>query len=1019
MYKIIIALLAALLLIGCQQTKSPKQANIQKTNSATLKQQAKVSQAFKDAPTLDMKNSKWFDRTEKLPLTIITTAYIDNEVIKTKEYKIYRQLIKKIEKDITILDKLSGKNISSKYSSIKFIDYDKSKYTKAKFHAAYTNRYKDKSTLSDVLRPDIEKSSQELLIRLNYEELKKGNLTIEGYKTVKETNKPRNSYYYSLVKENYSKLSDKQQKQAIANSILATLQLSIPEYVSIDRKELIKKDELLRFITPQEDGTYKGEVWKYHTDNLTTSIENKIYGIIKNSSSKDNSKVLTFPDNYDHVNSLDISDDRKYALTGGVKTVKYWNLETGKIIKKLDGHKGFVWSVDISKDGRYAISGGMNSVIYWDLKTGSTVKVLKYDPDPTAPGSVNSVNISDDGKYVLLAGNRTIEYWDLKKGKLLRVLKGHPAHVSSVAISKNGKYAISGSEDRTLKYWNLQTGELIKTLKGHEKYITSVDISKDGNYVVSGSADKTIRYWNLENGKTIKILKGHKGNVNTVSLSNDSKYILSGSADKTTRYWDIKLGKSIDILKGQKGNITSVKISQDGNYAISGDFDGTMQYSKLIDGKSREKVYKLYKQIQTINDLNKNREDETLQKILTTAFRKTDLNILHNTSYIDIKNKLNLSDISSISKVLNYQYDDPILNKIFVNSYNKYTNLALQTFGNTILTKKRVDYNLNELYFSSNFDLKNKQYTKVKEMKNLNLNFEKSKVLEGHSKMINSVDISPDGKYALSGSGEKTIRYWDLATGKTINTLVGHEHRVDTVVFSPDGKHALSGSLDGTFKYWDLKTGKVINTIPISSFSMTMSPDGKHALSGSHLTHDYFDLTTGKVITTLKGHTNFVNSVAISKDGKYALTGSNDKTISYWDLETGEIIKVLKGHTGYVKSVAISEDGNYAISGSADKTMRYWDLRTGKTIKVLIGDGSEVWAVDFTNNGNNAVSGSIHNNLTYWNLKTGEIIKVLKGHSSFVTTLVISKDSQYVLSGSYDKTLRYWNLSMFDMNANY
>ena len=209
MKKTILPLLTAiLLLVGCQQTTNNLQTPL-KESVALQSQQQKVSQAFSNANDLQEQHSKWFSRNEKLPLTIIATAYLDPDATDTMEYKEYIKIIKSLTKDNSIL----GKELNAKYSTIKFINFDTNENAMEKFNAAYEHRYSNKEKLSDILRPDIETPSQELLIRLNLEELNKGNLTIEGYKTVKQKNKKRNSYYYTLRKTNYKNLNAKQKKR--------------------------------------------------------------------------------------------------------------------------------------------------------------------------------------------------------------------------------------------------------------------------------------------------------------------------------------------------------------------------------------------------------------------------------------------------------------------------------------------------------------------------------------------------------------------------------------------------------------------------------------------------------------------------------------------------------------------------------------------------------------------------------------------------------------------------------------
>ncbi|TAD94417.1 MAG: hypothetical protein EAZ98_19490, partial [Oscillatoriales cyanobacterium] len=76
------------------------------------------------------------------------------------------------------------------------------------------------------------------------------------------------------------------------------------------------------------------------------------------------------------------------------------------------------------------------------------------------------------------------------------------------------------------------------------------------------------------------------------------------------------------------------------------------------------------------------------------------------------------------------------------------------------------------------------------------------RTLRGHSDYVNSVVISPDGQIIASGSGDNTIKLWNLKTGQEIRTLTGHSAKVNSVSFSPDGNTLVSGSNDGRIKIW-------------------------------------------------------------------------------------------------------------------------------------------------------------------------------------------------------------------------
>ncbi len=108
----------------------------------------------------------------------------------------------------------------------------------------------------------------------------------------------------------------------------------------------------------------------------------------------------------------------------------------------------------------------------------------------------------------------------------------------------------------------------------------------------------------------------------------------------------------------------------------------------------------------------------------------------------------------------------------------------------------------------------------------------------------------------VSGSADKTLKVWDLETGKCRATLEGHTNDVVSVAVTPDGKTVVSASADKTLKVWDLETGRCR--------------------------------------ATLEGHTGSVVSVAVTPDGKAVVSGSSDKTLKVWDLETGRCRATLK-----------------------------------------------------------------------------------------------------------------------------
>lgn len=163
-------------------------------------------------------------------------------------------------------------------------------------------------------------------------------------------------------------------------------------------------------------------------------------------------------------------------------------------------------------------------------------------------------------------------------------------------------------------------------------------------------------------------------------------------------------------------------------------------------------------------------------------------------------------------------------------------------------------------------------------------------------------------------------------------------------------------------------------------------------------------------VLTLAGHSDYVNSVAISPDGQTIASGSRDNTIKLWNLKTGKLIRTLIGHSGYVNSVAISPDGQTIASGSVDRTIKLWSLKTGDLIRTLTGHSSFILSIAISPDGQTLASGSNDYTIKLWNLKTGELIRTLTGHRDLVEFVTISPDGQIIASGGRDGTIRLWNL---------
>lgn len=306
---------------------------------------------------------------------------------------------------------------------------------------------------------------------------------------------------------------------------------------------------------------------------------------------------------------------------------------------------------------------------------------------------------------------------------------------------------------------------------------------------------------------------------------------------------------------------------------------------------------------------------------------------------------------------------------------------------------------------------------------------EETRTFSGHSARINSVAVSADGRYVVTGSSDHTAKLWDLSSGQEIRTLTGHTSGINSVAISGDGRYVLTGSDDYTAKMWETSSGQQIWTISEYSYSdeafsfegIAISADGQYVATASGMTARLWRTTNREQVQTFSGHSNSVNAVAISEDGRYAVTGSDRSTAKLWDLRSGQQVRSFSLHSDQVKiygvdAVGITADGRHVVTEGWDNTAKLWDVGSGKIIRTFSGHAEGVTSVAISADGRYVVTGSYDGTAKLWEAGSGKEIQTFSGHSLYghpegVNSVAISGDARYVVTGSNDRTAKLWDLS--------
>lgn len=310
------------------------------------------------------------------------------------------------------------------------------------------------------------------------------------------------------------------------------------------------------------------------------------------------------------------------------------------------------------------------------------------------------------------------------------------------------------------------------------------------------------------------------------------------------------------------------------------------------------------------------------------------------------------------------------------------------------------------------------------------------RTLSGHTGAVTAVAALPDGRHAISASGDWSLKLWDLETGEVVRTFTGHagskkgdlvfrSGSVVDVAVLPDGGRILSASLDDTLKLWDLETGEATRTFTIHADSIravAVVPGGRCAVVACNYVHAFqltlLDLETGED-RRLKSHTGQVTAVTALPDGRHAVSASSDGTIYLWDLESYEEIRTFTAHEERVNALAVLADGRRALSASEDTTLRLWDLETGAELRTFKGHSGSVSAVAVLPDGRHFLSASGYNrsksikgdnSLRLWGLDSDVPLRTFVGHTDSVEALAVVPGGRGAVSASLDGTLKVWDL---------
>ncbi len=297
-----------------------------------------------------------------------------------------------------------------------------------------------------------------------------------------------------------------------------------------------------------------------------------------------------------------------------------------------------------------------------------------------------------------------------------------------------------------------------------------------------------------------------------------------------------------------------------------------------------------------------------------------------------------------------------------------------------------------------------------------------STLLTAHTDQVHAVAYSHDGRFAVTGSWDRTVRFWDPRTYQEAGAPIQSPSPVNALAISPDSRLVAIGGQDGIVRLWDTATRQPVGT-PVNVdgsylFSVAFSPDGRLIAAGSDAgTVRVWDVATGRPLLgrPLAQLGASVIRVTFSPDGQLlaAAVWENDETGSarIWRVRDGSPFGSPLTFDDPVRSVVFQPTGGL-LAVAAGKSVRLWDPATGKAVGApFTGHTDDVLAIAFTNDGRTMATGSVDKRVRFWQVDSrtprgGPVI----GHTADVADVAFSPDGGTLLSGSWDTTARAWRV---------
>ncbi|GMM38195.1 Utp13 protein [Saccharomycopsis crataegensis] len=642
-------------------------------------------------------------------------------------------------------------------------------------------------------------------------------------------------------------------------------------------------------------------------------------------------------------------------------------------------------------------------------------------------------SISQDGELLASAINEEIVLSNLPQGEIVAKLPGDGEDITALQLTPNGGHLAILSASQQLQIYNVEASTVTHSLKlSSPVYSTAVD--QTSTLFALGGTDGLIQVWDIDNGYITHSFKGHSGIISCLKfygeLNSNRWYLVSGDVTGTIKVWDLVKRKCIATLNEHNSPVRGLEISPDLKYLVSGGRDNIINVFEITTKSQGNLGFKVVKSIPTnqsieqcgfVSQVGNEKESngyyiffggdgcylqiyDFLNNMLIGASQMP----IETTEELSINQIIKISDSRMVLvlsdqtiQIINLQTDATL------NEDHKYSFTVSKTYGGNhgiVADISFVGPDRDLVALATNSPA-------LRIIRPFGNQFE-METLEGHTDVLNSLDVSEDGQWILTGSKDNDARLWkfDETSFRCVAIFQGHASSVSSVSMSRvyNGKQPtfiITASSDLTIKKWDIPKIKDIEELM----------DQPLIIKNSKYTR--------------KAHEKDINSVDLSPNDEFFATASYDKTAKIWDCATGETVGILKGHKRGLWKIKFCPFDKLVLTCSGDKTLKLWSLETYQCVRTFEGHSNSVLDCEFVNRreilANDVMSSNLDVNfnratnneiiscgadglIKLWNLKSGEIIKTLDDHIDKIWCMSSKNNGEWFISADNEGMINLW-----------